>query len=214
MGLIFVNMHYPHVPSGAPYRLRTTIATAALFCGALLSAQAQEAPSTIRLLPEDAQRGLNGHQQNFYFLPPGATGENYVNAGFFGQKLRPLLAGNEEALDQLDLYKRQKTQFLIDRIVAVGAFGVYGQQIFAHGERQYFNGATQQAAAGVFVASLVATLFINRNTNSYFQRAVGAYNGTNHAGHGAVWPRLRPTGFDLGQTATGQPTLGLRWAVR
>lgn len=179
-----------------------------------LAQQATEAPATIRLLPEDAQRGLNGHQQNFYFLPPGATGENYVNAGFFGQKLRPLLAGNEEALGQLDLYKSQKTQFLIDRIVAVGAFGLYGQQIFAHGDRRYFDGATQQIAAGVFVASLVATLFINRNTNSYFQRAVGAYNGTNHSGHGAVWPRLRPAGVELGQARSGQPTLGLRWAVR
>ena len=180
----------------------------------VLAQQAPDDTSTIRLLPEDAQRGLNGHQQNFYYLPPGVVGENYVNAGFFGQKLRPLLAGNEEALDQLDFYKRQKTQFLIDRLVAVGSFGVYGQQIFAHGDRQYFDGATQQVAAGVFVASLLGTLFINRNTNSYFQRAVGAYNGTNHRGHGAVWPRLRPDGVEIGQARSGQPTLGLRWAVR
>ena len=179
-----------------------------------LAQQAAEAPSTIRLLPEDAQRGLNGHQQNFYFLPSGATGENYVNAGFFGQKLRPLLAGNKEALDQLDFYKRQKTQFLIDRLVAVGSFGVYGQQIFAHGDRRYFDGATQQIAIGVFATSILATLFINRNTNSYFQRAVGAYNGTNHMGHGAIWPRLRPNGLEVGQMRTGQPTLGQRWAVR
>ena len=209
-------MHHSFLPATAPAN-RCAALVAALFLGSLLPAQAQQATgdvSTIRLLPEDAQRGLNGHQQNFYFLPPGATGENYVNAGFFGQKLRPLLAGNEEALAQLNLYKRQKTQFLIDRIVAVGAFGLYGQQIFAHGDRRYFDGATQQVAAGVFVASLVATLFINRNTNSYFQRAVGAYNGTNHGGHGAVWPRLKPAGFDLGQLRTGQPTLGLRWAVR
>ncbi|MDQ2795221.1 MAG: hypothetical protein M3Y12_14615 [Bacteroidota bacterium] len=179
-----------------------------------LAQQAQGNSSTIRLLPEDAQRGLNGHQQNFYYLPPGVSGENYVSAGFFGQKMRPLLAGNQEALDQLDLYKHHKTQFLIDRIVAVGSFGVYGQQIFAHGERQYFNGATQQIALGVFATSVLATLFINRNTNSYFQRAVGAYNGTNHLGHGAVWPRLRPDGLEVGQMRTGQPTLGLRWAVR
>ena len=176
--------------------------------------QVAEAPVTIRLLPEDAQRGLNGYQQNFYYLPPGVVGENYVSAGFFGQKLRPLLAGNEEALDQLDLYKRQKTQFLIDRIVAVGSFGVYGQQIFANGDRRYFDGATQQIAAGVFVTSILATLFINRNTNSYIQRAVGAYNGTNHMGHGVVWPRLRPDGLEVGQVGPGQPTLGLRWAVR
>ena len=190
------------------------LALAGFSAAPALAQQATEDTSTIRLLPEDAQRGLNGHQQNFYFLPPGATGENYVNAGFFGQKLRPLLAGNQEALDQLDLYKRRKTVFLIDRIVAVGSFGLYGQQILAHGERRYFDGATQQVAAGVFVASLLATFFINRNTNSYFQRAVGAYNGTNHNGHGSVWPLLKPAGFDVGQLRTGQPTLGLRWAVR
>ena len=212
-GLIFVHMHHSCLLAGAPARLRATM-TIALFVGSLLVARAQEAPSTIRLLPEDAQRGLNGHQQNFYYLPPGVVGENYVNAGFFGQKLRPLLAGNQEALDQLDLYKRQKTKFLIDRLVAVGSFGVYGQQIFAHGDRRYFDGATQQVAAGVFVASLLGTLFINRNTNSYFQRAVGAYNGTNRTGHGALWPRLKPAGFEMGQARSGQPTLGLRWAVR
>ena len=206
-------MHYSCLLAGAPARLRATL-SAALFFGSLLVARAQEPPSTIRLLPEDAQRGLNGHQQNFYFLPPGVVGENYVNAGFFGQKLRPLLAGNQEALDQLDLYKHQKTQFLIDRIVAVGSFGVYGQQIFAHGDRRYFDGATQQVAISVFAASILATIFINRNTNSYFQRAVGAYNGSNHNGHGAVWPRLRPDGFEVGHARSGQPTLGLRWAVR
>ena len=63
-------------------------------------------------------------------------------------------------------------------------------------------------------ASILATLFINRNTNSYFQRAVGAYNGTSHSGHGAVWPRLRPNGLEVGQARSGQPTLGLSWAVR
>jgi hypothetical protein len=194
-------------------RLAATASIALLTAVSAAAQQAPEAPATIRLLPEDAQRGLNGHQHNFYFLPPGATGENYLNAGFFGQKLRPYLASDAEAVAQLDLYKRQKTQFLIDRIVAVGAFGVYGQQIFAHGDRQYFN-STQQVAGGIFVASLLATLFINRNTNSYLQRAVGAYNGTNHMGHSAVWPRLRPAGFDFGQAATGQPTLGLHWAVR
>jgi len=206
-------MHYSCLLAGAPARRRATL-SAALFFGSLLVVRAQEAPSTIRLLPEDAQRGLNGHQHNFYFLPPGVVGENYVNAGFFGQKLRPLLAGNQEALDQLDIYKRQKTHFLIDRLIAVGSFGVYGQQIFAHGDRRYFDGATQQVAISVFAASILATLFINRKTNSYFQRAVGAYNGTNHSGHGAIWPRLRPAGIEIGQVRTGQPTLGLRWALR
>ena len=174
--------------------------------------QAGENLATIRLQPEDLQRGLNGHQHNFYFLPPGISGENYVDAGFFGQQLRPYLKGNEEALDQLNLYKRQKTQFLIDRIVAVGAFGLYGQQIFAHDDRQYGN-PTQLVAGGVFVASLIATVFINAHTNSYFQRAVGGYNGSGRPGHGVVWPRLRPAGLEIGQARGGQPLLGLRWAL-
>lgn len=186
-----------------------------LVASALAPARAQQAGenlTTIRLQPEDLQRGLNGHQHNFYFLPPGTSGENYVDAGFFGQQLRPYLNGNEEALDQLNLYKRQKTQFLIDRIVAVGAFGLYGQQIFAHDDRQYGN-PTQLVAGGVFVASLIATVFINAHTNSYFQRAVGGYNGFNRPGHGVVWPRLRPAGLEIGQARGGQPLLGLRWAL-
>ena len=178
-----------------------------------LAQQAGEDLATIRLQPEDAQRGLNGHQHNFYFLPPGASGENYVNAGFFGQGLRPYLAGNEDALGQLDLYKSRKTQYLVDRIVAVGAFALYGQQILAHDHREYAN-PTQLVAGSVFVGSLIATIFITRNTNSYMQRAVGAFNGTSRRGHGAVWPRLRPAGLDVGQARGGQPLLGLHWALR
>ena len=183
-----------------------------LSLGFAAPALAQQPPlATIRLLPEDAQRGLNGHQQNFYFLPPGVTGENYVSAGFFGQKLLPYLGSNVEALANLNRYKRQKTAYLIDRVVAVGAFGVYGQQIFAQDKRQYFNG-TQRLALGVLATSMVATLFINRNTNSYLQRAVGSFNA--ERGYGTFWPRLRPTSLAVGQAATGQPLLAVRWALR
>jgi hypothetical protein len=175
------------------------------------SAMAQQAPGTIRLLPEDAQRGANGHQHNFYFLPPGVGGEDYQNAGFFGQKLRPYLTGNEDALKNLNSYRRQKTLFLIDRLVAVGAIGVYGQQVLAHTENeQYFNN-TQKVAAGVFVTSLLATVFINQRTNQHFQRAVSAYNAGKP--QTSVWPQLRPTTMGLGWTA-GQPTLALSWSVR
>ena len=194
-----------------PQGWRRGAAAVAVTCTLLAPAHAQQAPATIRLLPEDAQRGFNGHQQNFYFLPPGVGGENYVSAGFYGQKLRPYLGTNTEALANLDLYKRQKKQYLVDRLVAVASFGVYGEQIFGTGERVYFNGV-QQVALGVFATSLVASLFINRNTNSYLQRAVGSYNGG--AGQGALWPRLRPSGLEMGRAATGQPLLGLRWAVR
>jgi hypothetical protein len=201
-------MHETNQLAAAPWQLRGA-ATIALSLSLFTSALAQQAPPTIRLLPEDAQRGLNGHQQNFYFLPPGVDGEKYVSAGFFGQKLRPYLGDNKEALANLDLYKRQKTAFLVDRVVAVASFGVYGQQILARDERQYFN-STQKVALGVFASSLVASLFINRNTNSYLQRAVGSYNGL----RGAVWPRLRPSGLEIGQVRTGQPVVGLTWALR
>jgi len=180
--------------------------------GVANTARAQQAPATIRLLPEDAQRGHNGHQHNFYFLPPGVSGDNYQSAGFFGQKLRPYLAGNTEALESLDRYKRQKTLFLIDRIVAVGSVGLYGQQVFAPGKFPQYFGNAQKVAAGLFVTSLVATLFINHNTNQHMQRAVEAYNAGKS--HGSLWPRLQPSSIGLASTATGQPTLALRWNLR
>ena len=203
-------MHTLNGLAAAPRRLRSTAATALIF-SALTGAQAQQAPATIRLHPEDAERGLNGPQHNFDFLPPGVGGEQYQSAGFFGQKLRPYLAGHPEALAYLNQYRRQKTIFLIDRVVAVGSFGLWGQQILAGDERQYFNN-TQKVALGVFATSLLATVFINRNTNTYMKRAVESYNAG--PAHGSVWPRLRPTTVGLGVAPAGQPVLSLRWAVR
>jgi len=206
-------MHKNNRLAASPWWLRG-VSAVALFLGLVTAAGAQQAPATIRLLPEDAQRGLNGPQHNFDFLAPGVS-DQYQTAGFFGQKLRPYLAGDQEALASLDRYKRQKTLFLIDRLVAVGAFGVYGQQIFAQTDRQYFN-RTQQVAAGTFVASLLATIFINRNTNHYLQRAVDAYNADQSSAGGARrrWSHLRPSQWEIGRAATGQPLLGLRWLVR
>ena len=177
----------------------------------LSPALAQHTPSSIQLLPEDAERGLNGPQHNFDFLAPGTSGNNYKSAGFFGQNLRPYMAGNPEALAHLNDYRRQKTLFLIDRLVAVGTFGLYGQQILGNGERQYFN-TTQQAAIGLFAASVLATTFINRNTNSHLKRAVMAHN--TGIAHHSPWPRLRPTAMGLAASPTGQPLLALRWALR
>ena len=192
------------------WRARGYTATALVF-SLIAPAVAQQAPATIRLLPEDAQRGLNGPQHNFDFLPPGVVGNNYQTAGFFGQKLRPYLGDNAEALAQLNRYRSQKTKYLIDRLVAVGSFGVYGQQILARDEREYFNDV-QKVALGVFATSLIATVFINRNTNSYLQRAVSTFNYGKP--QGALWPRLRPSGVGIGAAPTGQPVLALRWAVR
>ena len=198
------------LPTARRWRLRSAVVTA-LFASTFSIAHAQQAPNTVRLLPEDAERGPHGPQHNFDFLAPGVEGNNYQTAGFFGQKLRPYLAGNAQALAHLDDYRRQKTLFLVDRVVAVGAFGLYGQQILAHGDRQYFN-TTQQVAIGVFAASLLGTVFINQNTNSHLQRAVAAYNaGLAHTSH---WPRFQAPAVGLGASPTGQPLLALRWSVR
>lgn len=194
----------------ATWQLRGATATALLF-SSLLPAFAQNAPATIRLLPEDAERGLNGPQHNFDFLPPGVEGNAYQTAGFFGQKMRPYLTSNAQALAHLNRYRRQKTLFLIDRIVAVGAFGLYGQQILARDERQYFN-PTQRVALGVFAASILATVFINTNTNTHMKRAVESYNAG--IARGSAWPRLRPSAVGFAAAPTGQPLLALRWALR
>lgn len=189
-------------------------ALAGLVLGLSFSALAQQAlPSAtgIRLLPEDAARGLNGPQHNFDFLAPNQTGDQYQTAGFFGQKLRPYLAGNAQALAHLDDYRRQKTFFLVDRLVAVGAFGLYGQQILGNGDRQYFNDI-QKAAIGVFAVSTLATVLINRNTNRHLLRAVQSFNGS--VARGPVWPRLLPGAIGLGAAPTGQPVLAARWALR
>ena len=172
----------------------------------------QGVPATIRLSPEDETRGQYGAQRNFYFLPPGKTGEeSYQSAGFFGQKLRPYLAGHELALAQLDKYKTQKTLYLVDRAVLVGSAVLYGSQVFGHGDPQYTS-PTQIAAGSLLVGSLVATLFINRHTNEYLKQAVDNYNTEPAGRHGAVWPRLRPTGVGVAAVG-GHPVLGLRWQL-
>jgi hypothetical protein len=53
-----------------------------------------QASSVIRLSPEDRQRGVSGAQKNFYFTTKeDPTDDDYVNASYFGQRLRPYLAG-------------------------------------------------------------------------------------------------------------------------
>ncbi|OGX89883.1 hypothetical protein BEN49_00870 [Hymenobacter coccineus] len=177
-------------------------------------AAAQANPATVRLQPDDAARGLSGPQHNFYFLPPGKTGEDYQNAGFFGQKLRPYLGTNAEALSNLTDYRRQKTLFLADRLVAVGALGLYGSQVFTKdGGQQYFNGA-QQVAAGLFVASLLATIPINRHTNKHLQQAVSAYNNGLTGAQGSQWQRWSPSTAGLRLGLQGTPLLALGWSLR
>lgn len=194
------------------YRFSLLLGLAA--AGTVSASFAQSKPTTIRLSPEDEARGQYGAQRNFFFLPPGQTGEdNYLSAGFFGQKLRPYLKNSPTALTELDKYSRQKTLFLIDRGVVLGSVIVYGTQVFGHGDAQYFSG-TQQVAIGAAAVGILATLFINRHTNDYLKQAVDTYNtDAPGARRGALWQRLRPAGVGLGASAQGQPTLGLRWQL-
>ena len=197
-------------------RWLTLLLAVVFFTGLATPAQAQQqAPATIRLSPEDLERGQYGSQGNFFFLPPGvaASEDNYKSAGFFGQKLRPYLKNSPTAVSELDKYSRQKTLFLVDRGLILGSVVVYATQVFGHGDNQYFN-STQQVAAGVAAVSLIATLFINRHTSDYLKQAVDNYN-TDVPGNrrGAIWPRLKPTGWGMAATAQGQPVVGLRWQL-
>ena len=113
--------------------------------------------------------GLNGVQKNFYFTTgAGTTESEYKSAGFFGQRLRPYLAGNQEALDNLNRYRRQKWLFVAERLTFVGAVGVYGQQVFAQDTKEEYFNTTQQAAIGVAAFSLLSNIFISRTPTRTF----------------------------------------------
>ena len=64
-----------------------------------------------------------------------------MNAGYFGQRLRPYLAGNQQALDDLNHYRRQKWLFLAERLTFVGAIATYGAQTLSGNadKPQYFS---------------------------------------------------------------------------
>ncbi len=194
--------------------LRRTALTAICLTGLGLGARAQQS-APIQLAPEDQSRGLNGVQKNFYFAQGLAqAGSDYQNAGFFGQRLRPYLAGNEEALAALNRYRRQKWLFVAERLTFVGAVGVYGQQVLAkNNDYQYSNGP-QKVAIGVAAVSLLSNIFISRNTNSHFQRAVEAHNAGMPAARTGLFQRLQPGTVGLATSATGRPLLALSWNLR
>jgi hypothetical protein len=185
----------------------------ALVSAAPALAQQQPATSsnapTIRLSPEDLDRGLNGVQKNFWFTT--GSGEDYKNAGFFGQRLRPYLT-DQEAIASLDRYRRQRWLHLSERLVFVGAVGVYAQQVLSADKQQYFNN-TQKAAIGVAVVSLISNTFITRHTNQHLMRAVEAQNATLPAARRMGLERAMPD--LLGVTApTGRPQLLVGWTLR
>ncbi|SHI71889.1 hypothetical protein SAMN02745146_1488 [Hymenobacter daecheongensis DSM 21074] len=180
------------------------------------AAHSQQAPAKplIQLSPEDEDRRESGPQKNFYFTTRPAPNAKYENAGFFGQRLRPYLAGNTEAIASLNRYRRQKWLFLTERVLFVSTVGVYSQQVLAgSGEQQYFNN-TQKIAIGVAAFSLLSNAFISRHTNDHFQRAVGEYNAGLSSAHVGGLRRLAPSAIGLTAAAGGQPLLALRWSLR
>ena len=193
---------------------RRSVLAVTCFTGLSLAAQAQQS-TIIRLAPEDQERGLNGVQKNFFFATEtGTNAPEYRNAGFFGQHLRPYLAGNQEALDNLNAYRRQKWLFVAERLTFVGAIGLYSQQVLALDEKQQYFNNTQKAAIGVAAFSLLSNVFISRNTNSHFQRAVEANNAGLPAARTGVLHQLRPSTVGLAASATGRPLLALSWNLR
>ena len=197
-------------------RLFASLGLLLLFCGKTLYAQ-QLATSTIYLSPEDQNRGLNGIQKNFYFtIKESPTDNDYINAGYFGQRLRPYLAGNAEALGNLNDYRRQKWLFLGERVVFVGAVATYGAQVLSgEGAPHYFSNA-QKVTLGVAAVSLLSNVFISRHTNEHFERAVSAYNAGVPAAHrtGSLLQRLAPSAVGLAAAPTGQPQVAFRWQLR
>ena len=173
-------------------------------------AWAQQTATVIRISPEDQDRGLNGPQKNFYFATGGD--QKFQNAGFFGQKLRPYVADNPEALKNLNRYRRQKWLYLSERIVFLSSLSLYSQQVLAKDEKQYFSQA-QRGAIGVAAFSLLANVLISRNTNEHFRRTVEAYNAGQPAARTGALQRLTPSA--VGFTAVSKkPQLALTWSLR
>lgn len=196
-----------------PLRRRAAAFLLPLLAGAAAPALAQQhpAPATpatdLRLSPEDQDRGLNGVQKNFWF---STGGEDYKNAGFFGQRLRPYLT-DEQAIASLDRYRRQRWLHLSERLVFVGAVGLYGQQVLSADKPQYFNNA-QKAAIGVAAACLISNALITRHTNQHFIRAVEGQNATSPAARRMGVQQVLPN--FLGLTApTGRPQLLVGWTL-
>ncbi|MDU0369416.1 hypothetical protein ACFPAF_03345 [Hymenobacter endophyticus] len=195
--------------------LRRFTLVAACSLGVSLAAQAQQTTTVLRLAPEDVSRGLNGPQKNFFFTTgAGTANDDYQSAGFFGQRLRPYLAGNQEALDNLNRYRRQKWMYLTERLTFVGAVGLYGQQVLAHTEKEEYFNTTQQAAVGLAAFSLLSNVLISRHTNSHLQRAIEAHNTGVPAARTGVLQQMRPSTVGLAASRNGQPLLALSWNLR
>lgn len=204
-------MHHSASPIARTFR-PSLVVLLGLWAGSALG----QGTSPIQLSPEDKDRGLNGVQKNFYFATKeNPTDADYQNAGYFGQKLRPYLAGNPEALDNLNRYRRQKWVYLAERLTFVGAIATYGAQTFSGGGEQHYFDNAQRVTLGVAAASLLSNVLITRHTNQHFQRAVDAYNAGQPAARSTgMLQRLAPSGVGVAVAPTGQPQLALRWQLR
>lgn len=208
---IFAFMHHSALPLARVVR-PSFVVLLGLWAGSALG----QVATPIQLSSEDKERGLNGIQKNFYFATKAVPTENdYQSAGYFGQKLRPYLAGNQEAVKSLNRYRRQKWLFLAERLTFVGSVAAYGAQTFTGGdEKQYFEGG-QRVTLGLAAASLLSNIFITRHTNEHFQRAVEAHNaGLSSAHDTGMLRRLMPTGVGVAVARTGQPQLAFSWQLR
>lgn len=204
-------MRYPSLPFAALLRpFFVCFLFLLLASPAWAQSQARPNPKRITLSPDDLERGLNGQQNKFYFAR--GNSKDFKSAGFWGQHLRPYLTDNQQALDFLNSYRRQKLLMTVERVTFVGAVALYGQQILASDEQQYFN-RTQQVAIGVAVASLISNILITRHTNQHMQRAVDEYNSSLPKLHSSVLRRLSPAAYGV-VAPTGRPQLALRWQLR
>ncbi len=158
----------------------------------LRPATLQATPGWIDLPPEEWERGKNGPQSNFEFLL--GTDPTPRNVGFFGQRLRrvmaargPVPASAERALNR---YRRQRALFLSERLLfattLIAGGGAYIATDYKFDTPEYILG-------GVAAISLLSNVLVTRHTNRHLQDAVKAYQGELMPQRPTgLLPRLRP----------------------
>ena len=171
-------------------------------------------PRWIDLPPNEWRRGKNGWQTTFdYYV---GVDPQPRTAGFFGQRLRremTALGGLNTASEAaLNRYRRQKRLFLTERFVFLGTLIFAGADIIQN-DYDYFNNS-EAVLTGVAIASLLANVWISRNTNSHLQRAVKEYQGELIPQTPGGWvPRLQPAfgGIAPQRGGGGGLVVGWRW---
>ncbi len=169
----------------------------------------------IDLEASDWQRGKNGRQTNFaYYLGTDPTARN---AGFFGQRLRREMTAlgtlTPDAEAALNRYRRQKKLFLAERIVFATTLVVAGADIIRN-DYSYFENS-ELIIGGVAAVSLLSNIWISRNTNTHFQRAVKEYQGALFPQRpmGGGRPSWRPAFGGLGPQRRGGVGVVVGWQL-